>query len=189
MWKKRNLFTALAAVAVVVVALTVVLARTGSPAASADAGAFETLLAAKAGISVDTLHLIESAGVAAAADRAVTDGKLSADQGSKLKAVAVSPLLEQAFSDLASATNASEQNLFDGLAGGQSLAQVAAANGVDATTLKDRLSKLALTDIDSAVTMGVASQDQAVSAKAAVNDANLTKLINATLPQHEGGQR
>jgi hypothetical protein len=190
MKKKRKLFTALAAIAVAVVALTIGLSRTGSSAADpVDAGTFESLLAARIGVSVDTLHSMESAGLSAAADRAVTADKLSADQATKLRGVAISPLLEQAFSDLATATNSSEADLFDALASGKSLAQVAAANGVDAATLQTRISQLVLGDIDTAVSMGVMTSAQADSVRALVDDAHLSQLVNATIPQHEDSQR
>ena len=188
MLKQRKLFVVLGAVALAVLITTFVLARTGGSTANADAGSFESMLAAKAGISVNTLHLVESAGLNVVADKAVNEGKLNSAEGDKLRNVALSPLLEQAFSDLATATNTSEQNLFNGLASKQSLAQVASANGVDATTLKARLSQLANSDIDMAVQMGVISPDLAAQAKAQVNDTNLTKAINLTLPDFEDGQ-
>ena len=188
MLKKRKLFIVLGAVALAVLGTTFVLARTGGSTANADAGSFESMLAAKTGVSVDTLHLVENAGLNVVADKAVNDGKITADQGTKLRNVALSPLLEQAFSDLATATGTSEQSLFNGLANHQSLAQIASANGVDSTTLKSRLSQLANNDITMAVQMGVISPDMASQAKAQVNDTNLTKAINLTLPDHTGEQ-
>ncbi|HEX5370638.1 MAG TPA: hypothetical protein VFY10_14600 [Dehalococcoidia bacterium] len=182
MFKKRGLFVVLGAVALAVLGTTFVLARTGGSTANADAGTFESMLAAKAGISVDTLHLVESAGLNVVADKAVNEGQLTSDQGTRLRNVTLSPLLEQAFSDLANSTNTSEQNLFNGLAAHQSLAQIASTNGVDVATLKTRLSQLANNDIDTAVQMGVISPDLAAQAKAQVNDANLTQAINLTLP-------
>jgi hypothetical protein len=183
--KKRKLFTALAAVAIAVIALTIGLSRTGSSAADPNAEKFESWLAAKMGVSVDTLHSMESVGLSAMADRAVTENKLSTDQATKLRGVAISPLLEQAFSDLATATNSSEAELFDALANGRSLAQVADANGVDAATLKGRISQLVLSDIDAALNMGVITSAQSDSVKVLIDDAHLSQLINATIPQHE----
>jgi uncharacterized protein YidB (DUF937 family) len=186
--KKRKLFVVLGAVALAVLATTFVLARTGGPTANADAGSFESMLAAKAGVSVDTLHLVEKAGLNVVADKAASEGKITPAEADKLRNVALSPLLEQAFSDLANATGTSEQNLFNGLANHQSLAQIASANGVDATTLKSRLSQLANSDIDMAVQMGVISPDMASQAKAQVSDDNLTKAINLTLPDQPDEQ-
>ncbi len=174
--------------ALAILGTTFVLARSGGSTANADAGSFETMLAARTGISVDTLHMVESTGLNVVADKAVNDGKLTSAEGDKLRNVALSPLLEQAFSDLANATGTSEQNLFNGLANHQSLAQIASANGVDATTLKTRLSQLANSDIDMAAQMGVISPDMASQAKAQVNDANLTKAISLTLPDHMDSQ-
>jgi hypothetical protein len=190
MRKKRKLFTALAATAIAVVALTIGLSRTGSSAADpADAGTFESLLAARLGVSVDTLHSIESAGLSAVADRASAENKLSPDQVKILRNVAISPLLEQAFSDLATATNTSGADLFDGLASGESLAEVADANGVDAATLQSRISQLVLGDIDTAVSMGVMTTAQGDSVRALVDDAHLNQLLNATIPQQTESQR
>ena len=188
MLKQRKLFMVLGAVALAVLATTFVLARSGGSTANADSGTFESMLAAKTGVSVDTLHLVEKAGLNVVADKAVNDGKLTSAEGDKLRNVALSPLLEQAFSDLANATGTSEQTLFNGLANHQSLAQIAGANGVDATTLKTRLSTLANNDIDMGVQLGVISPDIAAQAKAQVNDANLTQAINLTLPNHEDWQ-
>jgi polyhydroxyalkanoate synthesis regulator phasin len=186
--KKRKLFVVLGAVALAVVTTTFMLARTGGSAANADAGTFESMLAAKAGISIDTLHMVESAALNVVADRSVNDGKLTADEATQLRGISLSPLLEQAFSDLATATNTSEQDLFTGLLNHESLAQIASASGVDATTLKSRISQIANNDIDTAVQNGIISPDMASSAKAKLNDTNLEKAINWTLPDHSDQQ-
>ncbi len=190
MKRNRKLLVVLAGVALVVFAATFALARSGGSASATDSsGQFESLLAARAGLTTDTLHKIESAGLATAADRGVSKGMLTADQATAIKNLDVSPLLEQGFSDLAQATNASETDLFNGLAGGQSLAQVAAAHGVSRDDLKASIKQLVQSDVSSFQSLGVVTQSEIDQVNNLLTDANLDKLIDATLPQHLDHQR
>jgi hypothetical protein len=167
-----------------------VLSRTGGSSAQTatqapNAGPFETMLAAKLGVSLDTLHTMESAAQATLADKGVASGQLTAAQAAALKSYPASPLLEQAFAAVAAASGTSGSDLFNRLAGGETLAQIASSNGINAGDLKTNLTSSASTMIGSGVTFGIISQSQADEANAFLAQ-NIDKLINSPVPQHDG---
>lgn len=180
MKNRRTLFSAIVASLLLVVVLVVALNRTDDTAAAQD-GSLESLLAAHFGISLDTLHSLERSALAAEADKAMSSGKISEAQANQIRNLAVSPIIEQAFSDLATATGASQDELFNRVVNGESLLQVAQSHGIQATALKAQIASAARTALQSVQGAGAITSDQSQQAEDSLTDANLDQLINKTL--------
>jgi hypothetical protein len=183
------LLIGLSGVAIVAIALTFALSQSGGEAsATGNAGPLESMVSSRTGLTTDTLHKIESAGLAAIADRASASGVLTTTQADNLRALDVSPILEQAFAGLAQQTNTTEADLFNSLASGQSLAQVAEAHNVDRDALKANLRQLAQGSLQSLENASVLSQSQIDMVQSLLTDANLGHLIDLSLPPHLASQ-
>src|SRR5205823_9814344 len=109
-------------------------------AALATSGTLETLISQKTGMSEDTIGKFEVAMLSALADKGAGLGLSSAQMGN-LQPATVSPVLNSVFDAMAKSAGTSDTDLFNGISSGQSLAQVAAAHGIDAATLKANLTK------------------------------------------------
>ena len=143
---------------------------------------FETLLAQQLGVSLDTLHKVETAALAVAADKASAASIISADQASTLRNFNASPLLNRLFDEIATTAGTSDANLYNSLRNGASLAQIAAANNIGRDDLKSRLTNVAQTELAQAQKAGLLDQQQAGGLSLLLSG-KLDKLIDA-LPAH-----
>ncbi len=182
-WKKWAICSLVIAGGIAALVLGFTSMRGGSSTAQASQGQAEALIAQKAGISIDTLHSLEAAGLNVAADKGSASGMITADQATKLRALDVSPILDNVLTGLAQTLNSNEQAVFDSLSGGQSLAQVATANGVSTDSLKSGLTSLVQSQLSNLEGQGVLTSVQGTMALSLFN-ANIDKVINATPGQH-----
>ena len=139
----------------------------------------QELLAQKLGISVDKLSEAQKAVRDQLLDEAVVAGKLTAEQAAKLKAGepgelrgifrdkrgdlrdGVKTIVTNVFEAAAKVIGIDAAKLEAGLSSGQSLAEVAAANGVSRDQLKSGISTELRADIASALAAGTIDQARA----------------------------
>jgi polyhydroxyalkanoate synthesis regulator phasin len=157
-------------------------------------GAYETALAQQLGISVDQLHTAQAAAFDSVVDQAVNSGRLTADQGAKLKEAgparagrglirravargraAIGQLIDSAAKTIGISTD----DVKSGLQSGQSLTQIAAAHNVTADQLKSGITVDINAKLEDAVKAGKISQPQADRVMNALNN-HLDQLINRT---------
>jgi hypothetical protein len=140
----------------------------------------EQLIADKSGLSLDTIHKFEAAGLSAAADKGTSAGVLSSTQASALRSVVPGPILDRVLQATAKAANTSDTNLVSGIEGGQSLAQIAAANGVSRDALKANLTAALASELAIDKTAGLVT-DQQIAMINVGFATQLDKLIDRTM--------
>lgn len=156
---------------------------------------FEELLAAKLGISVDTLRTAETTVRNQIIDEGVASGTISADQAAKLKSMTGSPLRGIAgplaghmggivhragmsvLDSAAKVTGISVQDVMTGLKNGQSLAQIAVAHGKTADQLKQGILTDEKTNLANAVSGGKLTQNQSDKLLKGLTD-HLDEIVN-----------
>ena len=143
----------------------------------------EQLIAQKSGLSLDTIHKIEAAGLSAAADKGTTAGVLSSSQATAVRNLVPGPVLDRVFSSAATAAGVDGAALATGMENGQSLAQIAASKNVSRDTLKANLSKALATEMAADKAAGLIT-DQQVPLVTAAFGANLDKIVDYTYKPH-----
>jgi hypothetical protein len=121
----------------------------------------EALISNKTGLSIDSIHRIEAAALAVAADKGAAKGYLTADQAAKVRSLNVSPILDRIASEITTATNTPATDILAGLENGQSLAIIAAAHGVDRATLKTNLTSALTSELATEKGAGLLTDQQA----------------------------
>ncbi len=121
----------------------------------------EALIAQKEGLSLDTVHKMEAAALAMAADKGLAKGTLTAGQAAAVRNVAVGPIVDELFSSTAQAVGIADLDLFNGLTQGKSLAQLAAAKGMSPDVLKAKLATVVQGEVSKQQSTGILSPAQA----------------------------
>ena len=132
------------------------------------------VFAQKLGVSVDQVTNAARETRDQLVDEAVTAGKITPDQGAKIKsmdmgnflkfrrhpmAARVGKALGNVFKDAAGILHLSTDDLKTKLRGGQSLADIATAQGVDPAALKSQLSTSITNEVNQALANGTISQE------------------------------
>src|SRR3954452_14315519 len=81
----------------------------------------EALFSNKTGLSIDSIHRIEAAALAVAADKGAAKGYLTADQAAKVRSLSLGPILDRVAGEITTATNTPATDILAGLENGQSL--------------------------------------------------------------------
>jgi hypothetical protein len=142
-------------------------------------GQAESLWAQKSGLTLDTIHRIEGAALGTYADKHVATGKLTPDQANKLRNLVPGPILDRVLQGASQATGAAATDLANGLSQGNSLAQIAAAHGVQRDVLKSRLLSFVQNEAATEQSAGLATAQQ-TSMLVSQLTANLDKIIDST---------
>ncbi len=141
----------------------------------------EDLVAQKSGLSVDTVRKLETAALAVAADKGLAKGTLSVSQAAVIRNLAVGPILDELLASTAQASGVPEADLFNGLANGSSLAQLAQARGTPPSVLKTKLAAALQAELTKLQGAGVLQPAQSAMISLGFTS-NLDKIITATVP-------
>jgi hypothetical protein len=160
-----------------------------------DPGAWQERLADELNVSVATLEAAQEAARDKAVDEAVAAGRLTPQQGERLKSFdfgdgpgflrdagkRVINALHNVFGAAADVIGITPAELKEELASGKSLAEIAKDNGVDRDDLEEDLLDAIEAQIDKAAADGLITQDQATRLKTGVAG-RIDQIID-----HEGG--
>ncbi len=141
-------------------------------------GQAEALISQRSGLSLDTIHKMEAGLLSAAADKGSASGMLTPDQANKLRTVTIGPVLDRLLQGVTLATGAPAADLVNGISQGSSLAQIAAAHGVQRDTLKSRLVSQAQAEATTEQNLGLLTPAQA-SMLITELTTNLDKVVDA----------
>ena len=175
----KSLTGALVVAAVLAALVWAVALRDSGRSARAQAAdvSVEQLIAQKSGLSLDTIHKFEAAGLSAAADKGTTAGVLSSSQATAIRNLVPGPVLDRVFSSAAAAAGVDGSTLATSLENGQSLALVAASKNISRDTLKANLSKALATELATDKTAGLIT-DQQIPLVTAGFTASLDKIVD-----------
>ena len=167
-------------------------ADAGSPG-----GRYTELLAKELGITVDELNEARLNARNAAIDELVAGGKLTSEQGEKLKArklgeglgerfghrsgAKIAKAIVNVFQSAADIVGVPVEDLRQRISGGESLLEIAQSKGISEDKLKADLTAKLTADINTSVANGTLTQDRATKLLQNL-DAMIERLIN-----HEGG--
>jgi uncharacterized protein YidB (DUF937 family) len=156
---------------------------------------YEQMLAAKLGISVEQLEAAQKAARDDLIQQAVASGRLTQEEADALKAKppgegrrlhrlghGAAKVVGNIVDAAAQAIGISKDDVKSGLQSGQSLTDIANANGMDRDTLKTKMSDILTADIDKAEQDGKLTTEQADRLRQGMTE-RLEKVID-----HKGGK-
>ena len=172
-------------------------AQTPSPADADGPGRYTELLAEELGISVEELNEARLNARNAAIDEAVDAGKLTHEQGEKLKSRELGEGLRKHFGErpggkvmkaivnvfqsAADIVGVPVEELRERIAGGESLVEIAQSEGISEADLKADLVEKLTADVNAAVASGTMTQERADQVLE-----NIDELVERAI-EHEGG--
>jgi hypothetical protein len=137
----------------------------------------ESLLAQKTGLSVETIQRIEDAGLGVAADKAAASGVATTAEADKLRNLTFGPVLNSLADGAAQGAHVSVSDMIDGLMSGQSLAQIAAGQGVSRDDLKNSLTHVLQSELTAQQSAGVLTAAESGIVATAFSS-NLDKIVD-----------